>query len=142
MTGLEVTKGAISGHTERLGVQSRHLMDRIQGEPFGFDCPLFADELVRSEAFERLQSSPEVVGADEVGKMISELVVIVVVEAFDGRLLDRAVHAFDLAICPRVPDLGEPMFDLMLAANAVEDVFEGINMPVVIGELDAIACWE
>ena len=63
---------------------------------------------------------------------------IVVVKAFHGRLLDRAVHAFDLAICPRVPDLGEPMFDLMLAANAVEDVFEGINMPVVIGELDAI----
>jgi len=53
----------------RLGVQSRHLMDRVQGEPFGFDCPLFADELVGREAFECLQSSPEVVGADEVGEV-------------------------------------------------------------------------
>ena len=66
-------------------------MDRIYGEPFGFDCPLFADELVGCQAFEGLQSSSEVVGADEVGHVISELVVVVVVEAFDRRLLDRAV---------------------------------------------------
>ena len=71
--------------------------------------------------------------------MISQLVVIVVVEVFHGRFLDRAVHAFDLAVRPRVLNLGEPMFDLMLAADAVKDVFEGINMPVVIGELDAAA---
>ena len=57
-------------------------MDWVQGEPFGFDCPLFADELVRREAFEGLQPSPQVVGADEVGEVISQLVVGVVVESY------------------------------------------------------------
>ena len=48
-------------------------MDRVYGEPFGFDCPLFADELIGGEAFEGLQPSPEVIGADEVGEVISQL---------------------------------------------------------------------
>ena len=52
---------------------------------------MFADELIGREAFEGLQSSPEVVGADEGVEVISQLVVIVVVEAFDGRVLDGAV---------------------------------------------------
>ena len=63
---------------------------------------------------------------------------VVAVEAFHGRFLDRAVHAFDLAIRPGVFDLGQPMIDLMLAAGAVKDVFKGVNMPFMIGELDAI----
>ena len=35
------------------------------------------------------------------------MIVFVVVEAFDGCFLDRAVHAFDLAVGPRVTWLGE-----------------------------------
>ena len=34
--------------------------------------------------------------------------------AFDGGLLDRAVHPFDLAVGPGMPDLGEAMFDAVL----------------------------
>ena len=113
-------------------------MDRVAGEPFGFGCPLFADELVGREAFEGLQSLPEAVGADEVDHVISQLVVVVVVEAFHGGVLDRPVHPFDLTIRPGVPDPGEPVVDLMLAADAVKDVLEGMNMPVVTGEPDAI----
>ena len=44
---------------------------------------MFADELVGREAFEGLQSSPEIVGADEVGEVLAQLVVVIVVEAFD-----------------------------------------------------------
>ena len=99
---------------------------------------MFADELVGSQALEGLQPSPEVIGADEVGEVISQLFVVVVVKAFDGRLLDRAVHAFDLTVRPRVLDLGEPVLNLMLAADPVEDVLEGINMPIMIGELDVV----
>ena len=128
-------------------------MDRIQGESFRFDCPLFAAELVRREAFEGLQSSPEVVGADEVAEVLVQLVVLVVMEAFDGRVPDRAVHAFNLAAprenrppgcflilaVPRVFGLGQPVFDVMLVADAVEDVLEGVYVPVVVVELDAAA---
>ena len=141
-------------------------MDRVYGEPFGFDCPLFADELVGRQAFECLQPSPEIIGADEVGEVTSQLIVVVIVEAFDGQrendspdrflirftLLDRAVHPFDLAAfrgkgppdlsfvpqAPRVFDPREPVIDLMLAADAVEDVLERVNVPFVVGELDAI----
>ena len=58
-------------------------MDWIQREPFRFDCPLFAYELIGREALEGLQSSPEVVGADDVGEVLAQLVVVVVMEAFD-----------------------------------------------------------
>lgn len=42
------------------------------------------------------------VGSHEAGEMAAELFVAVVVKAFDGRLLDRAVHALDLAVGPGV----------------------------------------
>ena len=88
---------------------------------------MFADELIGREAFERLETPPEVVGRDEVCQMLCELVVVIVMEAFDGRVFDCAVHAFDLPIRPGVLDLGQSMVDLMLAADAVKDVLEGIN---------------
>ena len=123
-------------------------MDWVELEPLWFDCPLFADEFVGREAFEGLEPSPEVAGADEVGQMPVELVVIVVMEAFDGRVLDRAVplpgsglpanrerDALDLAAtrenrppdcflglaAPGVLDPGQPVFDGMRAADPVED---------------------
>ena len=64
------------------------------GEPSEFNCPLFADELVWRETFEGLQSSPEVVVADEVGEVTPQLFVVVVVEAFHGGFLDRAIVEF------------------------------------------------
>jgi len=89
--------------------------------------------------------------AREFGEVLAQLIVVVIMEAFDGRILDGAVplpgnglpanrerDALDLAIRPGVPDLGQPVLDLMLAADPVEDVLEGINVPVVMGELDAI----
>ena len=109
-------------------VQSRHLIDCVWDEPFGFDYPLFADELVRRGAFEGLQSSPEVVGADEVGEVISQLVVVVVKEAFHSRVFYRAVHSFNLTIGPGVFDLGKPVFDLVLAADTVKDVLDGLPL--------------
>lgn len=34
-------------------------------------------------------------------------------------------------------DLGQPVVDLIFPADTIKDVFEGINVPPVIGELDA-----
>jgi len=47
-----------------------------------------------------------------------------VVEAFDGCVLDGAVHAFDLAVGPRLAWLGQPMFDVVLGAGNIEGVRE------------------
>jgi hypothetical protein len=81
----------------------------------------------------------------------SELVVVVVVEALDGRLFDRAIplagkrllanaekHSLDLAIRPRVLHLCQPVLDLMVLADAVKDVFEGTRIAASICELDTV----
>ena len=58
-------------------------MERVEGESFGSTVQV-------------LQA--EVVGFDEVVEMPAELVVRFIVEALDGRFLERPVHAFDLAV--------------------------------------------
>src|SRR5208282_6635817 len=65
----------------------------------------------------------EVVGVDEVAQVGSQLVVGLVEVAFDGRVLDGAVHSFDLPIGPRVLGLCQPMIDVVLGAG----VFEGVR---------------
>jgi hypothetical protein len=59
-------------------------------------------------------------------------------KVFDGGFLDRAIHPLDLAVCPRVPHLREAVFDPVLAANAVEDVREGVRIQGPVGELNAV----
>lgn len=44
-----------------------------------------------------------------------------------GGLLDGAVHPLDLTIGPRMLHLGQPVLDAVLAADAVEDVLEGVK---------------
>ena len=43
-----------------------------------------------------------------------QLGVAVVVIALDRRFLDGPVHSFDLAVCPRMLDLGQSMLNVML----------------------------
>jgi hypothetical protein len=63
-----------------------------------------------------VQASAEIVGVDEVGEMPPQLIVIVVVITFDGRVLDRSVHPFDLTVGPGMIDLGEAVFDAVFTA--------------------------
>lgn len=113
-------------------------MDWIDDESTRLKSPLLADELVGCEALECLQSSPEIVGVDEVGKMLFQLCVIVVVEALDGSFLDGPVHSLDLSVSPGVLHLGQAMLDAVIVADPVEDVLEGISITSSIGELNAI----
>jgi len=53
----------------------------------------------------------------------TRLVVGFVEVAFDGGVLDGAVHSFDLAVGPRVFGLCQPMIDVVLGAG----VFEGVR---------------
>ena len=62
-------------------------MEWVEVEPSGFGCPAFADELEGREAAKGLEAPSEVVGSDEVGKVLPELVVADVVEALDGASL-------------------------------------------------------
>lgn len=77
-------------------------MGWIESERFGFDCPSFADVFIRCEAFECLEALGEIVGVDEVSQVGLELIVAVIMIAFDSGLLDGAVHAFDRTGGPAV----------------------------------------
>lgn len=76
--------------------------------------------------------------------MLSQSRVGVVVVAPDGRFFERAVHAFDLAVRPRVVGPGQAMFDIVFAADAIEHVgavLRGWSIAVLrhVTELDAVA---
>lgn len=98
-------------------------MDRIEPESFGLFCPAFANEFVWCEAFEGLEATTEIVAGDEVSQMLPKLIMTVVIIALDGSVLDRPVHALDLAIGPRMFRPGRSMFDIVLGAG----VFEGMG---------------
>ena len=64
-----------------------------------------------------------------------------VVEAFDGRLLDGAVHPLDLTIGPRVVRLGEPVLDVVRFADHIEAHLTrpgGVTVARLVGELDPV----
>ncbi len=72
-----------------------------------------------------------------------ELLVAIVVVAFDGGFLDGAVHPLDLTVCPWMLDLGQPVLDAILLATHVEHMrhVSGCGAICVAwreGELDAI----
>ena len=62
----------------------------------------------------------EVTYGNEALEMGSELVMVVIVEALDGRVLDGAVHALDLAVGPWMLGLCQPVFDIVGLASAIE----------------------
>jgi len=105
-----------------LAVWSRDLVVRILDEPAWLICPGFADGFVRREPLERLQAVPKVVGLDEVGEVLPKLIMALVVEALDGRVLDGPVHPLDLTVRPRMARLGQTMFDVEIGAGRLEGV--------------------
>ena len=118
-------------------------MDWIQSESFRLGCPAFADELEGREAFEGLQPSPEIIGADELAKVCLELSMAVVMVTLDGGFLDSPVHSLDLAIGPWMLDFGQPVLDAIFLASHVEHMGHvgrrrAMGVAWREGELDAV----
>ena len=95
-------------------------MGWIESESFRVTGPYAADVFVWRETLEGLEATGEVVGRDEVVEMTAQLVMAVVVEAFDGRLLDGSVHPLDLSISPRMIGLCQAMLDAVALTRAIE----------------------
>ncbi len=95
-------------------------MGWIECEALRLFCPDGTDEFVRCESFECFESSGEVVGLDEVGEMLPEVFVGLVVEAFDGSFFEGSVHAFDLAVGPGVFRFGQAVVDVGLGGGELE----------------------
>ena len=109
-----------------LGVRSRHLVDRIQDEFIWLGCPGFTDVFVRCEAAERLEAARVVVGIEEIVEMRAELVMAIVVIPFDGSVFNRAVHALDLPVRPRVVWLGQAMLNAICCASDFSNSGNGL----------------
>lgn len=77
---------------------------------------------------------------------------VVVVEAFDGRILDGAVHSLDLTVGPRMAGFGQTMLDIEISASHLEGMatkrhfvlahgFDVIRRPAIagwVGEMSAV----
>ncbi len=59
------------------------MMERIKFEAFWLGSPDFADVFVWGEALQGLEASAVVVGVDEVGEVVFELFVTIVMIAFN-----------------------------------------------------------
>ena len=95
-------------------------MGWIEFESLGFFCPDGADVFVWGKSFEGLEPSSEVVCVDEVGEVMTEVLVGFVVEALDGCFLEGSVHAFDLTVGPGMFRLGQAVVDVGLGASELE----------------------
>ncbi len=82
----------------------------------------------------------KVVSRYEVGKVGAQLIVDVVMKAFDGRVLDRAVHPLDLAVGPRMVLFCQAVLDPIDLADHVEAHWpriDGVAVPGLLCKLDA-----
>ena len=96
------------------------------------------DKFSGREAAQCFEPPCVVVSIHEELQVGPELVVGVVVVSLDGRVFDRAVHPFDLTVGPGVVHLGEPVLDVVLVADAIEDVLAVPDVLLAGGELDTL----
>ena len=92
-------------------------MDWIEVESVWFICPGLTDVFVWGEALQGLEPACEIVGHDEVGQVVSELAVRLIVIAVNGCLLNGAVHPFDLAVRPRMVGFSQAVLDAVGSAD-------------------------
>jgi hypothetical protein len=59
----------------------------------------------------------------------------------DGRFLDRAVHALDLTIGPRMLDLGQPMFDAIRAVTR-RVLLRAVSLPSGLSTAHSKTIWQ
>jgi len=84
----------------------------------------------------------------------AQLIVVVVMEAFDGCVFDRAIHPLDLAVGPRMVRFCQSVLDparhcprtnggqfraLTDHVEAHRPRMDGVSVPGLLGELDAVA---
>lgn len=109
------------------------MLERVDGKSFWLLCPYSPNVFVRRETLQGLEPSGEVVGHQEAVRMRFELGVRGVVVPVDGCFLQRAVHAFDLSIRPRVFWFREPVFDPMLVAALIKHMGDPLRRwPVAV----------
>src|SRR5262245_32483157 len=97
-------------------------MERVESESFGPFCPELTNPLEGRQASKALEALREVVRIEERGHVCAKALVRVVVEPPNRGVLDGLVHPFDLAVGPRVVELGEAILNAKLGAGQIKRV--------------------
>jgi hypothetical protein len=71
---------------------------------------------------QRLEVFGEVVGRSEGQDTRFQALEVFVMEGLHGRIFDRPVHSLGLSVGPRMVGLGQTVLDVVLDADAIEDV--------------------
>jgi hypothetical protein len=95
-------------------------MDWVKSKFVRVLSPELEEEFVGHKAFERLESSCEVVGSEEVGQVRFELVMGVVEVSLHRSVLNGPVHALDLPVGPGMVGFGQAVLDSMNETEPVE----------------------
>ncbi len=113
-------------------------MVRIRGQACWLCVPALTDVLIGCESCEGFEPLREVIGHQEGMQMRFQVVLGLVVILFHGGVFARAVHAFDLAIGPRLVGFGEPMVEARLLTDTSKDMLTGRYIARAVGELGAV----
>ncbi len=125
----------------RLVVQSWELIAWIDSQSFRLVCPLFTDEFVWGQASQCLQSACEVVGVYKIIQMSDKLLMVIIMIALHRRFLDRAVHAFDLAVRPGMVRFAQAMCNAICLTDQIETHLaarDAVAIAGPFGELDPV----
>ena len=114
-------------------------MERIEFKAVRFNLPARTDELKRGEASQGFETFCEVVGVEEGGEVFLELGMGLVMIGANRCFLDRGIHAFDLAVGPRVVWLGESVINIVTGTREFESVSPE-DLASGQGEFDVLGC--
>src|SRR5690349_17677575 len=113
-------------------------MGRVGTETVRFKLPLMTNEFIRRKPSEGLEALGKVVGHQEDGQVLTQLLMGSVIITINGRFLEGAVHALDLAICPRVIRFRQAMVNTPFGTDTVKQQGKGIAVSGPVGELNAV----
>ena len=99
---------------------ARYVVEGVESARFGLLCPALTNPLKRVEPAETLEALREVVRIEERGQVRAKARMGRVEESPDGRVLDRAIHAFDLAVGPQMVKFRQAMLDVQLGAGRLK----------------------
>jgi hypothetical protein len=108
-------------------------MVRIRGQACWLFVPALTDVLIGCESFERFEALREVIGHQEGMQMRFQVVRGLVVIRFHSGVFARAVHAFDLALGPRMVGFGELMADAIVLTDTLKAMMQGVDLALAVG---------
>jgi hypothetical protein len=113
-------------------------MVRINGKLFWLFWPARTDVCVGRKAAERVEAVGHVIGHEAGREMVLQRLLGRLVILLHADRLERPVHALHRAVGPRMIDLGAPVLEARLRAHAVDELTEGVLIPLARRALPAV----